>query len=240
MQTLFFSDLHLAATTPQIAKNYFQLLQTEGARSESIYILGDFFEYWLGDDGITPEHQPILSALKQLSTQGIPLYFMHGNRDFLIGEQFCEATGCQLLRDPTTINVYGTPTLLMHGDLLCTNDTEYMAFRQQVRDPAWQTMFLSLSMEERINMAKQARDASQSSMQGKPFEIMDVNETTVQEYMLNAGVKQLIHGHTHRPAIHHFSLAGDQAKRIVLGDWGDHASYLIAKPDTMQLIDPRV
>jgi len=239
MQTLFFSDLHLSASTPVIAKNYLALLQKEGIKSEAIYILGDFFEYWLGDDGITPEHQPILGALRHLSDSGIPLYFMHGNRDFLIGDTFAELTGCTILSDPTVIDLYGTPTLLMHGDLLCTDDIEYLAFREQVRNPAWQQHFLSLDMNARIEMAKQARDASKSSMQNKSEEIMDVNQATVEDYMNNAKVTHMIHGHTHRPAIHSFDINGDTAQRIVLGDWGDKPSYLIAKPEGILQVDPR-
>ncbi|MDX1810950.1 MAG: UDP-2,3-diacylglucosamine diphosphatase [Gammaproteobacteria bacterium] len=240
MQTLFFSDLHLSPATPQIAHNYLSLLQNEGTKSQAIYILGDFFEYWLGDDGITPQHQPILEALQQLSTAGIELFFMHGNRDFLIGEKFCELTGCTLLADPTVIDLYGTPTLLMHGDLLCTDDHEYLAFRQQVRDPKWQQQFLAMDMNARIEMAKQARDASKSAMQDKAQEIMDVNQTTVESYMHEAGVQTLIHGHTHRPAIHEFILDDKPAKRIVLGDWGDKPSFMVVTPDAMKLTDPRV
>lgn len=240
MQTLFISDLHLSANTPQITKNYLALLQTEGVKSQAIYILGDFFEYWLGDDGITAEHQAVLSPLNQLSEQGIALYFMHGNRDFLIADEFARQTGCELLRDPTTIDLYGTPTLLMHGDLLCSDDKEYLAFREQVRNPDWQRQFLSLDMNARIEMAKQARDASQSAMQNKADEIMDVNQRTVEQTMRDAGVQQLIHGHTHRPAIHQFQLGSENYKRIVLGDWGEMPSYLIVTPEGSSLHDPRV
>ncbi len=240
MQTLFISDLHLSANTPHIAQNYLTLLANEGIKSQAIYILGDFFEVWLGDDGITPQHEPILGALRQLSEAGIPLYFMHGNRDFLIGHRFSEMTGCQLLQDPTIIDLYGTQTLLMHGDLLCTDDIDYMAFRRQVRDPDWQQQFLALEMTKRVEMAKQARDASQSSAKNKSLEIMDVNQQTVEKFLTDAQLTQLIHGHTHRPAIHEFELNGETAKRIVLGDWGAEPSYLIVTPDKMTLLDQRI
>ena len=227
MHTLFISDLHLSHETPVIAHNFLSLLQV-------------LFEYWLGDDGITPLHQPILGAIKQISDSGIPVFFIHGNRDFLISDEFAKQTGCKILEEPIVIDLYGTPTLLMHGDLLCTDDHDYLKFREQVRNPQWQSHFLSLTMEQRIEMAKQARDASQSSTKDKSMDIMDANQATIEQYMSEKNVKNLIHGHTHRPNIHNFEINGEKAKRIVLGDWGNEASYLIVSSSETTLIDPRV
>ena len=239
MSKLFISDLHLSPQTPQIAHHFLALLTQQTPQISALYILGDLFEYWLGDDSIAQPHQPIINAIKQVSQQ-VPVYFMHGNRDFLIGEEFARQTGCEILNDPTVIDLYGTPTLLMHGDLLCTDDHDYMQFREQVRNPQWQAHFLSLSMDQRINLAKQARDASNTSAKQKTMEIMDTNQSTVEKYMRQYAVNQLIHGHTHRPALHQFNLDGKPAKRIVLGDWGEEASYLMASNDHSVLVDPRL
>jgi len=240
MHTLFISDLHLSHDTPLIAENFFSLLQTQSANLDALYILGDLFEYWLGDDGISPLHQPVLSAIRQISSAGIPVYFIRGNRDFLISDKFAAQTGCQILQEPVVVNLYGNPTLLMHGDLLCTDDHDYLDFRKQVRNPQWQAHFLSLTMEKRIEMAKQARDSSQSSAKHKSLEIMDANPTTVTQYMREYHVKHLIHGHTHRPRIHEFMIDGEKASRIVLGDWGNKASYLSISESTVTLNDHRV
>lgn len=240
MHTLFISDLHLSHDTPVIAHNFLSLLQTQSSDLDALYILGDLFEYWLGDDGITPQHQPILGAIKHISASGVPVYFIRGNRDFLISTEFAKQTGCEILEEPTVIDLYGTPTLLMHGDLLCTDDHDYLKFREQVRNPQWQAHFLSLTMEQRIEMAKQARDASQSSAKEKTMEIMDANQLAIEQVMREHHVKRLIHGHTHRPQIHKFEIDRKHASRIVLGDWGDEASYLTVSGTEMALSDSRV
>lgn len=243
MHTLFVSDLHLSHETPIIAHNFLSLLQAQSQEIDALYILGDLFEYWLGDDGITPQHQPVLAAIKQVADLGIPVYFIRGNRDFLISTEFAKQTGCEILEEPAVIDLYGTPTLIMHGDLLCTDDHAYLAFREQVRNPQWQAHFLSLTMEQRIEMAKQARDASQSSAKEKSMEIMDATQATIEQFMLEHNVKNLIHGHTHRPQTHHFEIAGEKATRIVLGDWENtegNASYLIVSDSETALFDPRI
>jgi len=239
MHTLFVSDLHLSHDTPKIAQNFLALLHEQKSQIEALYILGDLFEYWLGDDGITPAHSPIIGAIKAISDAEIPVYFMHGNRDFLIGETFANQCGAHILPENTVIQLYGEPVLLTHGDLLCTDDTEYMAFREQVRNPAWQTHFLSLPMDQRIEMAKQARDVSQHSTKEKSMEIMDANLASVKNTMNSHSVNKMIHGHTHRPAIHDFKLGDNQAHRIVLGDWKEKASFLTVSKTGYHLSDPR-
>ncbi|MDH5693027.1 MAG: UDP-2,3-diacylglucosamine diphosphatase [Gammaproteobacteria bacterium] len=241
MSTLFISDLHLAADTPEIAYACCELLERYAGELESLYILGDLFEAWIGDDAITGAHQPILSAIKKQSSQGVKSYFMHGNRDFLAGEEFARQTAVTLLSDPTTIDLYGIPTLLMHGDLLCTDDLVYQEVRKKLRDPQWQQYALGLSIEERIKLAHQAREQSEQHKGGSGYEIMDANEGTVCKYMEAAHVTRLIHGHTHRPGIHKLSLPHGEAERIVLGDWGKgRSSFLLVSDAGYELVDPRV
>jgi len=228
--TWFISDLHLDAKRPEIVHAFIQLLGSAKGQASALYILGDLFEYWIGDDIVdSPAGQlvtPILASLKQLSDQGTQLYFTHGNRDFLIGERFSEMTGCTLLPEQQVIDLYGVPTLLMHGDTLCTDDVEYQELRKMFYDKTRRAQFLALDFESRIAEANRIREISQSKMQDKSDEIMDVNPQAVAQTMRQAAVTQLIHGHTHRPAIHEFELDGQAAKRIVLGDWYHQMSCL--------------
>jgi len=243
MYSLFISDVHLSSDTPEIAASFLQILKQKAPEADALYLLGDVFEYWLGDDAITDAHQPFINAIREISDAGIPVYFMHGNRDFLVGEKFADLCACTLLNDPCVIDLYGTPTLLMHGDLLCTDDTDYQVFRKTVRNPDWQSQFLNMSIPERLAMAKKARDASQaqtSAHMQDAEEIMDANHETVKQYLLDAGVRQMIHGHTHRPAIHEFELNGNTAKRVVLGDWHPEPSYLMISKNEILLHDPRI
>jgi len=226
MSMLFISDLHLSGERPDIIRLFLEFMVTRAPLSESLYILGDLFEVWLGDDFVPPEAQPLLDALRQYTDSGHKLYVMHGNRDFLLGDRFAELTGCQLLSDPTIIDLYGTKTLIGHGDLLCTDDVDYMMFREQVRNPQWQQAFLSKSVEERIALAKQARQESKKQTSSLAEEIMDANQNTVEQVMLEHAVNQMIHGHTHRPKTHHFRLANADRTRIVLGDWYEQGSVL--------------
>ena len=175
---------------------------------------------------VLPEYQPLISALKTLS-ENVPLYIMYGNRDFLMREGFEEMTGCKLLDEETVIDLYGTPTLLMHGDTLCTDDVAYQEFRKMVRNPAWQDDLLSKTPEERLALARKLREISKTETQGKQEAIMDVNQQAVEDVMQSHRVQQLIHGHTHRPAQHDFSLAGQPAHRIVLSDWYQSGSMLV-------------
>ena len=228
--TWFISDLHLDAKRPQMVQAFMQFLGTVPGQASSLYILGDLFEYWIGDDIVdSPSGQlvkPLLAGLKQVSDVGVKLYFTHGNRDFLVGERFTEMTGCELLPEKHIIELDGVPTLLMHGDTLCTDDVEYQELRKMFYDPEQRARFLSLDFDARVAEANHLRKLSGEKMQEKSQEIMDVNQQTVEQVMLEAGVTQLIHGHTHRPNIHDFDLNGEAAKRIVLGDWYEQVSSL--------------
>lgn len=240
MTTLFISDLHLDPLRPQITESFLQFLASEARRADSLYILGDLFEVWIGDDDPDPHHARVMAGLRELAGTGIPVYFMHGNRDFLIGEGFAKLTGCRILSDPTLVELQGTPALLMHGDTLCTDDTEYQRFRSMVRDPAWQQTFLSKPLEERHAFAAQARSESRSQTRQKAESIMDVNQQAVEKIMLQHGVARLIHGHTHRPAIHRFTAGGKPHTRIVLGDWYEQKSLLRVDVGHVLLEDARV
>lgn len=227
MSTLFISDLHLADERPAITEQFIELLGDRARRAEALYILGDLFEAWLGDDLILPGYRPAIEAMHELSASGVPLYVMHGNRDFLFGERFAELTGARLIEDPALIDLYGEPTLLMHGDSLCIDDRAYQQFRTMVRDPAWQSEFLGKAPDERIALARQAREGSREHTAQTAEAIMDVNAVAVEEVMRRHAVRRLIHGHTHRPAIHELSVDGHPASRIVLGDWYEQGSVLV-------------
>lgn len=227
--TLLISDLHLDPSREAINRLFLSFLEEHRGQVAGLYILGDLFEAWLGDDAAHLV-APIIDGLKAFSTQ-TPLYVMHGNRDFLIGQRFCELTGATLLNDPFKLDLHGEPTLLMHGDSLCTDDLEYQRLRAQVRDPAWQEAILAKSLEERIAFARQARDQSSGRNQFLDDYLMDVNQKTVEDAMRQHRVRRLIHGHTHRPAVHHIELDGAPATRIVLGDWYEQGSVLRLRPE---------
>lgn len=230
MTTLFISDLHLEESRPDITRAFLTFLEQKAAGTESLYILGDFFEAWIGDDERTPLQEQVAGALRQLSDTGTRLYLMHGNRDFLIGEDFCARAGATLLDDPTVIDLYGTPTLLMHGDSLCTADVEYQKFRANMRNPKWQQMILQRPLKDRQQMARQLREISMAKNQGKEEFIMDVTPEEVVKDMEHHGVQRLIHGHTHRPAVHELTANGEPARRIVLGDWDQNVWWLEVHP----------
>ena len=226
MTTLFISDLHLDPERPDITGQALEFLHTEARDAEALYILGDLFEAWVGDDDPEPEKRRVITALRQLSDGGLPCFFMHGNRDFLVGEGFAAESGCTLLPDPSVVELHGTPVILMHGDTLCTDDHQYQAFRGMVRNPDWQRAMLARPLPERLALARQLRETSAASMAGKSMDIMDVNQGAVEEVMREHGVYTLLHGHTHRPAVHRFELDGHEAVRIVLGDWYTQGSAL--------------
>jgi UDP-2,3-diacylglucosamine hydrolase len=228
--TLFISDLHLEESRPDITDAFLAFLREKAAGVEQLYILGDFFEAWIGDDERTPLQEQVASALKQLSDSGTHIFLMHGNRDFLIGEEFCHRSGATLLDDPTVIDLYGTPTLLLHGDSLCTADVEYQKFRANMRNPQMQKMMLARPLEDRQQMAKQLRALSMAKNQGKAEDIMDVTPEEVVKELEAHGVQLMIHGHTHRPAVHHLEANGKPARRIVLGDWHSHLWWLEVQP----------
>ena len=226
MSVLFISDLHLDATRPLATRAFFRFLTDRAFKAEALYILGDLFEAWVGDDDEDPLAREIIDALDQLTSSGTPAWFVHGNRDFLIGEDFGRRAGITLLPESSVLELGGERVLLMHGDSLCSDDHDYQEFRSMVRDSKWQAQFLALPLMARRALAAQARDASRISTSGKPMDIMDVNASAVAQAMRTHNVRRLIHGHTHRPAVHEFELDGDPATRIVLGDWFRRGSVL--------------
>jgi len=234
--TLFISDLHLTAARPLINELFFDFLEREARAADALYILGDFLEYWIGDDALTQvEYRPIAENLHALTAAGTPVYLMRGNRDFLLGSGFEQETACRLIDDPTVIDLYGTRVLLMHGDTLCTDDVDYLAFRKMTRAEPWQRDFLAKPIQDRDNIARGHRELSRQSTAQKAPEIMDVTQGAVVAAMRQHGVRHLIHGHTHRPGEHVFDLDGKPARRTVLGDWYRHGSVLRCSPTGWKL-----
>ncbi|MCG3200247.1 MAG: UDP-2,3-diacylglucosamine hydrolase [Gammaproteobacteria bacterium] len=236
MRTIFISDLHLSGQRPEKLQTFQALLSRAAGRVEALYILGDLFEVWVGDDDDTPPNPEILNAMREFSGRGTPLYVMHGNRDFFMGGAFAGKTGCTLLADPHAADLYGTRVLLMHGDLLCSQDTDYQAFRQKVRAPPWQQRFLSRPLWVRKAIGHYARWRSRHASRRKADYIIDVDQASVEAAMRAHGVRLLIHGHTHRPAIHDFDLDGEPARRIVLGDWYVRDSVLVCDAASQRLM----
>jgi UDP-2,3-diacylglucosamine hydrolase len=226
--SLFISDLHLCEARPNVTSALIRFLKNEAENAENLFILGDLFEYWAGDDDMgNPHHQSVIQALKTLSDQGTKTFFIHGNRDFLIGEQFSKAAGITLLKDPTMLELYGLRVLMSHGDDLCTDDVAYQAFRNQVRSPEWQKQFLEQSLASRKAQIEALRIRSEDEKSGKPLMIMDINPTALEKLIISNDFPTLfIHGHTHRPKVHHLSIHEHQCERIVLGDWYDQGSCL--------------
>lgn len=235
MTTLFISDLHLEVSRPDITQALFTFLDDKAKAADALYVLGDIFEVWIGDDDDDPFLEEVATRFKSLSDSGVDLFFMVGNRDFILGEDYANRCGATLLSDPTVVDLYGTQTLLMHGDSLCTNDTEYLAFRAQSRHPAWQAAMLSKSLEERRAFAKMAREQSQNANSNKADDIMDVTPEEVVNEMSQHGVTRLIHGHTHRPACHDLTVNGQPAQRWVLGDWDSNSWWLSVTADSIDL-----
>ena len=226
MTTLFISDLHIDAARPAIIEQFLQFLQTEAKNAEALYILGDLFESWIGDDAPDPAQAAAIAGLRALTSSGVPCFVMHGNRDFLLSRQFCDMSGAQLLHDPLIVTLYGEPVLVMHGDALCTDDRAYQRLRATVRDADWQRQFLALPIESRRALAGAARAGSQAHTAAMEHAITDVNPDSVAMALRAAGTSTLLHGHTHRPAIHALEVDGRPRTRIVLGDWYDQGSVL--------------
>lgn len=227
MKTLFISDLHLDENQPEMADLFFNFLKNKAIKSDALYILGDFFEAWIGDDDLSPFNLKIIEALNSATQQGLPIYFAHGNRDFLIGKRFLKATGCQLLPDEYVVNLYGTPILLMHGDTLCTLDVKYLKFRKKSRTWLYKKLASWKSLASRRELAARMRAASKQHLRNTSEYIMDVTQEEVERLMRKHQVQHLIHGHTHREAVHHFELDGQGATRTVLGAWHDRGSVLV-------------
>lgn len=216
---LLISDLHLEEKRPDITRAFLHFLATRARQAEALYILGDFFEVWIGDDGMTPFQHEIAQALRALSDAGTRIYLMHGNRDFLIGKRFCREAGCTLLSDPHKVQMGGEPVLLMHGDSLCTLDVGYMKLRRWLRNPLSLLILRNLPLSTRQKLARKLRNESRAQTRMKASEIVDVTPEEVVRVMAAHGVRTLIHGHTHRPAVHELIVNGQAARRIVLGDW---------------------
>jgi UDP-2,3-diacylglucosamine hydrolase len=229
MAILFISDLHLCPSRPQVSRHFFDFLAGPARQAESLHILGDLFEYWAGDDDLDdPFNAEVCSALHALSSAGVPLFFMAGNRDFLAGGGFARAAGLTLLPDPTLLEAAGVTTLLMHGDTLCTDDAAYQDFRAEVRSPEWRQAFLALPLARRKAQIEALRQESEAQKRGKPMEIMDVNPDAVLRTLTFHRCRRLIHGHTHRPALHRLELDGSACERWVLPDWHDKGGGYLA------------
>lgn len=216
---LLISDLHLEQERPDISRAFLHFLESRAREAEALYILGDFFEVWIGDDAISSFQRSIAQALRQLSDSGTRIYLMHGNRDFMIGQAFCREAGCTLLRDPSLVELAGEKVLLMHGDSLCTQDEAYMRLRRWLRNPLALFILRHLPLAARRKLARKLRNESREQTRMKASDIVDVTPAEVPRIMAAHGVRTLIHGHTHRPAVHQLQVAGQPAQRIVLGDW---------------------
>jgi len=224
-ETLFISDLHLDSSRPNVV-DLFRRFAAQCHGADALYVLGDLFEAWVGDDEDGPVADAVAGALHGVADAGTPVFVLHGNRDFLMGAGFAARSGATLLPDPTRIDLYGEAVLISHGDALCTDDIEYQQLRRLLRDPHWQADFLAKGLAERRAMAVALRQQSREATQAKAEDIMDVNQEAVARMMREHAVVRLIHGHTHRPAMHEFDLDGTPAWRIVLGDWYDQGSVL--------------
>jgi UDP-2,3-diacylglucosamine hydrolase len=233
--TLFVSDLHLDDARPHIVEGFERFCAGEARTADALYVLGDLFEAYIGDDDDAALNARIASALRGVADAGVPAHFIAGNRDFLLGEAYASRCGMDLLDDGSVVDLYGVPTLILHGDVLCTDDAAYLAFRKQVRDPAWQHAFLARPLTERRAFAAQARDASRVHTSQTDMAIMDVNQHAVESALRRNGVTRMIHGHTHRPAVHDFTLDGKPARRFVLGDWYEQGSALRVDRGTAEL-----
>lgn len=228
---LFISDLHLTVDREWANQTFLRFLRSEACSADALYILGDLFDFWLGDDDLDdPFHRTVVDRLRELTDSGCAVFFMHGNRDLLIGNEFAQAAGIRLLPDPALVDVFGTPTLLMHGDTLCTADRDYQLFRAHVHSESWQRETLAKPLAERRAIALKLRERSETSKQAKPAQIMDVSPAAVEQAFTQYECSHLIHGHTHRPARHEHLVAGKPCERWVLSDWYQHGEYLRTAP----------
>ncbi len=234
-RTLFVSDLHLDEQRPEKLAAFLSLLE-KAAGSNALYILGDLFEVWLGDDDSRDPHPEIIQGLRKLTASDTPVFVVRGNRDFLLGDRFVSESGVTLLDDTTVIDLYGEPTLIMHGDLLCTSDHDYQTFRQMFSDPAWQRQQLQKPFAERLAIAQHMRAESQRANQNKTESIMDVEQSSVKKILRKNSVHKLIHGHTHRPGVHEFELDGQTARRTVLNDWYTNDGVLVCTVEGQTLV----
>jgi UDP-2,3-diacylglucosamine hydrolase len=226
MARLFVSDLHLDSAAPEANEQFLEFLRTHAVGVEALYILGDMFESWVGDDETDAAKSQVCAGIRALTSNGVPCFVLHGNRDFLLGAGFCERTGAALLPDPVVAEIDGERVLVTHGDALCTDDHPYQELRTVVRDPAWQQRFLSLPLEVREQLANRAREGSKAHTTRTAPVIMDVNQDAVVKAFRATNTRRMIHGHTHRPGVHDLTIDGTPAQRIVLGAWYEQGSYL--------------
>ncbi len=237
MTKLFISDLHLDEQRPEITQLFLNFLKTEAIKAEELYILGDFFEAWIGDDDLSPFTLSIIQGLRELTQKGLPVYLMHGNRDFLIGKQFEKMTGCKLLRpDENVIDLYGVPALLMHGDTLCTLDVKYLKARKILRSWIYRRIILLHTLKKRRKIAANMRAKSRKHLSTTADYVTDVTQDEVERIMQKNQVQLLIHGHTHREAVHKFKMGPHDATRIVLGAWHERGSVLVCKPNGERML----
>jgi UDP-2,3-diacylglucosamine hydrolase len=234
--TLFIADLHLQTEEPAITAGFLRFLAGEARRADALYILGDLFEAWIGDDDPNPLHQQIAHAIKALVDSGVPCYFIHGNRDFLLGKRFARESGMTLLPEEQRLELYGRPLLILHGDTLCIDDAGYQAFRAKVHTPWIQKLFLALPLFIRQKIAARMRADSKAANSHKSMEIMDVNPQAVVDVMEKYHVQWLIHGHTHRPDVHTLTANGEPAYRVVLGAWHTEGSMVKVSEKDVELI----
>jgi UDP-2,3-diacylglucosamine hydrolase len=235
--SFFVSDLHLSDTRPAANEAFFSFIEQKAPSAQALYILGDLFEYWIGDDDLgEPFHAVVAGFLRGLSRKGVALYVMQGNRDFLMGERFCEETGAQLLEDPAVVELSAVRTLLMHGDTLCSDDADYQDWRRVARSDKWQREFLSRPLAERHRAFLELREKSKSAIRAKPAEVMDVNDDAVRNAFRQHGVSRLVHGHTHKAARHSVEVDGRLCERWVLPDWYGPGGYLEVRGDKPRLV----
>lgn len=235
MTTLFISDLHLSPATPEITACFIKFIREEAPQAEALYVLGDLFEFWTGDDDKSDFAETIRQEFKALTDSGVKCYFTQGNRDFLLGKRFCQQTGVELLDDMSVINVYGKRALVLHGDLLCTEDVKYLAFREKVHQPWLQWVFNRLPFWVKEKIVSKVQGEIRDDKQHKDLTIMDVTQSEVERVMRQYDVNLMIHGHTHRPDIHRFKANGVECTRIVLGDWYEQGSVLFCNTETTEL-----
>ncbi|TKB45187.1 UDP-2,3-diacylglucosamine diphosphatase [Thalassotalea mangrovi] len=233
----FIADLHLSEERADISACFFDFLKNTAPSAKQLYILGDLFEYWIGDDDVTPLSEAVAEALRALTSKGTDVYFIQGNRDFLVGKRYAERCGMTLLPDTQLIDIDGQRALIMHGDTLCTRDVDYQKFRAKSRTWWWQVFMTNLPLRLRRHIAQRYRAKSAMSTAQKPQEIMDVTQAEVEKELRAANCDLLIHGHTHRPAIHQFNIDGMPAKRIVLGDWYEQGAWLKAENGKLELLN---
>jgi len=234
--TLFIADLHLQTEEPAITAGFLRFLRGEAKSADALYILGDLFEAWIGDDDPNPLHREMAAAIHALVDSGVPCYFIHGNRDFLIGKRYARESGMTLLPEEQVLDLYGRKVLIMHGDTLCTDDTGYLAFRAKVHTPWIQKVFLALPLFIRNRIATRMRAGSKAANSSKSMTIMDVNPQAVVRVMEKHDVQWLIHGHTHRPDVHSLIANGQPAHRVVLGAWHTEGSMVKVTPEGVELI----